>query len=242
RADNAKATDPLLPGGTPCRTVPADDDPGAATYRLPVVKGAGYTLLGSPTIVADLAATGENAQVVGRLWDVAPDGKQTLVAQSLYRPRTDNAPAQVFQLHPNAWRFAAGHVPKLELLGQSSPYGRPSNGVSAVTVSRLELRLPVRETPDGKVIASPATPVLPPDTDELHGCALAARTDCQTTTGPRTARVAIGVGRRGVQDRLAWRGENRGAGAPARPGGPAAAARHSPLGCGRRRRLPPGAR
>src|SRR5262249_28217185 len=86
---NATATDPLLPGATPCRTVPADDDPGAATYRLHAAKGDGYTLLGSPTVIADLAATGENAQVVARLWDVAPDGMQTLVAQSLYRPRTD---------------------------------------------------------------------------------------------------------------------------------------------------------
>ena len=220
--DNAKATDPLLAGGTPCRTVPAADDAGAATYRLPVVKGDGYTLLGAPTIIADLASTGEGAQVVGRLWDVAPDGNQTLVAQSVYRPRTDNAPGQVFQLHANGWRFATGHVPKLELLGQSAGYVRPSNGVFTVTVSRLELRLPVRETPDGKTIESPAAKVLPPEGPELHGCTLAARTDCRTTGAPRAARIAIGVGPRAAQGRLGWRWKTTGATTPAGLGDPTA--------------------
>jgi len=53
----------------------------------------------------------------------------------------------VFQLHPGAWHFATGHVPKLELLGQDSPYLRPSNGVFSISVSNLALRLPVHEVP-----------------------------------------------------------------------------------------------
>ena len=84
----------------PCRTVSADDDPNAATYRLPVASGDGYTLFGAPTVIAVLAATGPNAQVVARLWDVAADGMQTLVTHTLYRPRTDNRGPQVFQLQP----------------------------------------------------------------------------------------------------------------------------------------------
>src|SRR5262249_54995664 len=96
KAANAVATDPLS-GNDPCRTVPGDDDPNAATYRLPAATGDGYTLLGSPTIITTLAVTGANAQIVGRLWDVAPDGTQALVAQALYRPRTDNRSPQVFQ-------------------------------------------------------------------------------------------------------------------------------------------------
>jgi hypothetical protein len=54
----------------------------------------------------------------------------------------------VFQLHPGAWRFAAGHVPKLELLGQDAPYARPSNGQFQIRVSNLQLRLPVHERPN----------------------------------------------------------------------------------------------
>src|SRR4029450_4139445 len=100
-------------------------------------------------------------------------GMQTLVAQSVYRPRTDNRGPQVFQLHPNAWRFAAGHVPKLELLGQSAGYLRPSNGAFTVTVGALELRLPVHEAPSGKLPAPPEPAIAPPDATEPLGCDLA---------------------------------------------------------------------
>jgi predicted acyl esterase len=218
-AANAAATDPLNVGLGPCRTVPAADDPAAATYRLPAAKDDGYTLLGAPTVIADLAVTGANAQVVARLWDVAPDDTQTLVAQSVYRPRTDNRGPQVFQLHPNGWRFAAGHAPKLELLGQSAPYVRASNGVFTVTVSSLELRLPVAEAPGGKVVKAPADRVLPPADAEPVGCALAPRTGC-TPAAPRAATVAIGVGPRGALDRIDWRWTSP---APAAFGDPTAA-------------------
>ncbi|HWD11566.1 MAG TPA: hypothetical protein VG366_06960, partial [Solirubrobacteraceae bacterium] len=69
---------------------------------------------------------------------------------------------QVFQLHPGAWHFAAGHVPKLELLGQDSPYARTSNGQFSISVSGLQLRLPVHEQPGSSpVVSSPRPPVKP---------------------------------------------------------------------------------
>jgi hypothetical protein len=199
--ETARATDPLNVIG-PCRTSAATDDEAAATYRLPQATGDGYTLLGSPTVIAQLAASGPNAQVVGRLWDVAPDGTQTLVAQGVYRPRSDNRGRQVFQLHPNAWRFAAGHVPKLELLGQSAGYLRPSNGAFTVTVSDLELRLPVREAPGGKVVQEPAPPVLPHPEVEPIGCALAPRTDCRPAVAAARVSLTLAAGRK---PRLDWR-------------------------------------
>jgi hypothetical protein len=71
------------------------------------------------------------------------------VARGLYRIDS-NAPdgLQVFQLYPAAWHFAAGHIPKLELLGQDAgpapaDYARPSNGVFSISVSNLRLQLPV---------------------------------------------------------------------------------------------------
>ena len=83
----------------------------------------------------------------GRLWDVAPDGSsQTLVARGLFRP--SGSGRYVWQLNANGWRFAAGHVPKLELLGEDPPYARPSNGSFTIDVTRLQLRLPVRNAPD----------------------------------------------------------------------------------------------
>jgi hypothetical protein len=151
------AIDPIGGQGA-CATTSAADEPGTANYRLPAATGAGYTLLGSPTVVADLKVTGTFPALAERLWDVGPDGRQTPVARGLYRPSGDGR--VVFQLHPGAWRFAAGHVPKLQLLARDTPYSRASNGTFAVAVSNLELRVPVHDAPGGQVVR-PAAPVLP---------------------------------------------------------------------------------
>jgi dienelactone hydrolase len=161
------AIDPASGGGNACVTTPSEDAPGTASYRLPAAHGEGYTLLGAPTIVAELGLTGEQdtAQVAARLWDVAPDGgSQTLVARGLFRPSGKGT--EVFQLHPNGWRFAEGHVPRLELVGNDAPYARASNASYSVDVRRLELRLPVREQPDcGTVL--PRAPFVVPEGQRL---------------------------------------------------------------------------
>jgi hypothetical protein len=155
--------DPVAGGGA-CATASADDLPGVATYRLPAASGNGYTLMGSPTVVATIGSPVANSALAARLLDVAPDGTETLVARQLYRPVAGTA-RQVFQLHPSGHLFAPGHVAKLELLprdaGGSSlnSYGRPANGQGDITVSRLDLRLPVLEGPGeagGQVGATPA--------------------------------------------------------------------------------------
>ncbi|MDX6583508.1 MAG: type transport system ATP-binding protein [Solirubrobacterales bacterium] len=151
--------DPIAGGGA-CATASGTDQPGVATYRLDPAPAAGYTLMGAPTVVASVAATTPTSQVAARLLDVAPNGDETLVARSLYRPTGE--PKQVFQLHPNGWHFDQGHIPKLELLPADSPYGRASNGQGQVTVSDLELRLPVLESPGTGPAKSPAAKVLPP--------------------------------------------------------------------------------
>jgi predicted acyl esterase len=159
-----RAFDPIAGGGA-CATASASDQPGVATYRLPAASGSGYTLMGSPTVVADINSVGPTSQIAARLLDVAPDGTGTLVARALYRPDVNSglsATRQVFQLHPNGWKFDPGHVAKLELLPNDVPYGRLSNGQLPVTVSNLQLRLPVLESPNGAAIASPAPKVVPP--------------------------------------------------------------------------------
>ena len=145
----SRPIDPLGGGGA-CASTPAADEADTATYRLPAATGQGYTLLGSPVLSARFAVTGRDPALAARLWDVAPDGAtQTLVARALYRPRPGKH--QVFQLHPNGWQFAAGHVPKLELVGKDSAYGRPSNFDWSIKVSALKFRLPVRDKPGGAV-------------------------------------------------------------------------------------------
>jgi predicted acyl esterase len=155
------AIDPVGGGGDACARTDAADQAGTATYRLPRSKG--YTLLGAPTILAHLKISGSTAaaQVAGRLWDVAPDGQQTLVARGEYRP-TGATRGEVWQLHANGWRFARGHVPKLELLGASPPSSRKSNGEFEITVTKLSLRLPVRERPNRRGVRRQAALVRPP--------------------------------------------------------------------------------
>lgn len=151
------AFNPIAAGA--CATTPDTPQPGTATYRMRARRP--FTLLGAPTVIARFRTRGATSQVAARLLDVGPDGRQTLVARGLWRPRAGKGAArQVFQLHPGAWRFAAGHTVKLELLPDDAPYGRPSDGQRDVTVSQLELRLPTRDRPGGKVKA-PAAKVVP---------------------------------------------------------------------------------
>jgi hypothetical protein len=197
--DTAAELMPLL--GGPCRTVPAEDDPGAATWTFPAAQGAGYTLMGSPRVVARLTVVGsEFAQVASRLWDVAPDGTQSLVTHDFYRPRRDGAEPQVFELHPNGWHFAAGHAPKLELLGQSDPTGQPSTGEFSVAVSGLELRLPVLENPDGGAISEPLALV-----EATPDCPVAPLEACTEATGG--ARLKLQEKSSGDRFKFQWKGD-----------------------------------
>jgi dienelactone hydrolase len=139
------AIDPVSGGGDGCVQTASSDAPGTATYRLPPATGAGYTLLGAPEIRANLAVSGappSDAQVDARLWDVE-GGSQRLVARGTLRP--SGGATDTWELHANGWRFAAGHVAKLELLSSDPPYARPSNVAFTVGVSGLELRLPTLE-------------------------------------------------------------------------------------------------
>jgi len=69
----------------------------------------------------------------------------------------------VFQLHPNGYEFAEGHIPKLELLPADVPYSRPTNGQAPVTVEKLKLRLPVLQKQGARegLVRRPAKKVIP---------------------------------------------------------------------------------
>jgi hypothetical protein len=160
-----QAVDPIAGGGNACATTPSGNLGGTATYRFPAAAGNGYTLLGAPTITGRFAVTGppDTAEIAERLWDVAPNGgPQTLVARGVYRPNGDGS-TEVFQLHPNAWRFAPGHQAKLELLGNDAPYVRASNGTFSIAATNVVVKLPAHDNPgaaNGQVLA-PSAPFVP---------------------------------------------------------------------------------
>jgi hypothetical protein len=173
-SDQAGTTFDPIGGGGACATAPGADQAGTASYRMSPAPAGGFTLMGSPTVVADINSPGSTSQLAARLLDVDPStGNERLVGRGLYRPEINSgteATRQVFQLHPNGWKFDAGHIAKLELLPADQPYGRDSNGQAPVTVSNLELRLPVLELPGahGDLVGAPAPKVVPEGYDLAH--------------------------------------------------------------------------
>jgi hypothetical protein len=167
RVDSAAAQTVTAPGTAPsnaftsgdvCTTTSSADNASAATYKT-VPATSAYTLAGSPTVVANITAAA-NDMVAARLYDV--DGaNQRLIARGVVRPLSGR---QVFQLHPQAWTVQPGHVLKLELLAQDAQYLRTPTGQGSVTVSDLQLRLPVVNQPGdlgGVTVSAPAAKVLP---------------------------------------------------------------------------------
>ena len=164
----AKRFDPVTGGGS-CVQVEQKTEEGTVEYVFPPTPGKGFSLLGSTTMIADFTLPGDTSQVAARLLDVAPDGTERLVARGLWRPATGGPTKQVFQLHPNGWRFEESHVPVLQLLAKDAggdefnSYGRASNNQQTVTVENADIRLPTAERP-GAVkgyITSPASKFVP---------------------------------------------------------------------------------
>jgi hypothetical protein len=161
-----------LTSSNPCTSVAGAKEPGTANYELTPAPVGGYTVMGSTTVVAKISLPGTNSQIAARLVDVSPDGTtKTLVSRGLWRP--ENSGFQVFQLFANGWEVEEDHVLRLELLprdsasttpgGFLSNYGRPSNGQEQATISKVDLRVPVLETPGslGGLVDAPAPKVLP---------------------------------------------------------------------------------
>jgi predicted acyl esterase len=204
----ASVFDPIVGpklGKNVCSSVPAADAPRTVNYRLGAAPAGGFTLMGAPTILADVKAPSPNSEIAARLVDVSPEGTETLIARGLYRP-TGGSQEMVFQLHPQGYHFAAGHVAKLELLPSDFPYGRFSNLQTNVAVSDLELRLPVMEQPGslGGLVQTPQAKVVP------AGYQLAAEFATKTnggsgggTTPPSTPRApVIKIGAGGIAGKL----------------------------------------
>jgi predicted acyl esterase len=133
--------DPI--GGTSdsCKTIGVTNEANTATYRHPVNRG--FTMLGRPTVRAQVQTTGNFGQVAARLWDLMPNGQQRLVDRGVYALNNNQSGRIVFQLHGNGYRFGQGHTVALQLLGRDAPYYQASNGVFSVQVSNLSVTLPL---------------------------------------------------------------------------------------------------
>jgi hypothetical protein len=156
--------DPIVGTKSPCTTLPEElvANEHAVEYSTDPIPAGGVTLMGSPTIIAEVESPSPNSEIAARLLDVSPEGEDRLIARGVYRPE-GGVKQMVFQLHPQAYLVPAGDEIELELLPSDYPYMRFSNLQANVTVSNLELRLPVNEQPGslGGLVQAPAPKVVP---------------------------------------------------------------------------------
>jgi predicted acyl esterase len=132
--------DPIAGTSDSCKTIDIVNEGNSATYRYRF--DGPFTMLGRPTVRAQIQTTGQFGEIAARLWDLMPDGQQRLIDRGVYALRDNQSGRITFQLHGNGYRFAQGHRVALQLLGRDSPYYQASNGTFTVQVSNLSVTLP----------------------------------------------------------------------------------------------------
>lgn len=189
--------------GTDCGSVPANPDSQRAVItRSDPAPAGGYTIAGSPTVLADWSLLGSNDQVAVRLVDLASENATsgTLVARGTWRPIVgDGAPIQAFQLHPNAWKVEEGHVLALQMLPSDAIYTRqnPNAGgtdtqQNPVGVSNIEVRLPVNDEPGSSPAVGQPADKLVPEGYELSDDYAPAETRINASVKPKRKAVKRG--------------------------------------------------
>jgi pimeloyl-ACP methyl ester carboxylesterase len=131
--------DPIAGTSDACKAVKTELEPDTANYTL---TSPGFTLLGLPTVTANIKTIGPFGEIAARLWDVMPSGEQRLITRGVYRLNENQTGTITFQLHGNGYEFPSGDTVKLQLLGRDAPYYRASNGSFSVEVTSLTLSLP----------------------------------------------------------------------------------------------------
>ena len=146
----ATAADPVVAStlrGRGCITTTLPSGAGVATYSAPVERS--MTLIGLPRLRLRYRALASDIQLNSRLWDVSPDGTQTLVTRGAYRALRPAAGGDTadYELFGNAWTFEPGHRLLLEVTQDDSTYLRADNFLSSATIDGAQLTLPLRKAP-----------------------------------------------------------------------------------------------
>lgn len=158
--------DPIANSGCPAVTAGTPSDSSQAIYTFPVAST--FTMVGGPVVNATASLSGASAELAARLYDVDPSGKSWLVGRTVVRldegasPTTANALGP-FELWPNAWQFCSGHSIKLELTQVDSPTWRLDNEPSSMSLSGMQLSLPVIPRTSCTTLGSalPESPIVP---------------------------------------------------------------------------------
>ena len=98
-------------------------------------------LAGAPRLRFSFTTTATDITFTPRLWDVAPDGTQTLITRGAWRAFGSGSVDT--ELFGASWRFAAGHQLRVEVGQVDAPYFRPDNFASSALLNGVRLDLPV---------------------------------------------------------------------------------------------------
>lgn len=134
----------IASGVDTCKTYSSIPSLNTAVFTGPVRTRA-FTLAGMPKVTLNIATLGQNGQLDARLWDVDSSGHEILISRGEYRLTPNQSGQVTFQLDGNAFTFAAGHAPRLEVLSSDAPFLRPSNGIFSVSISKAQVWLPTVE-------------------------------------------------------------------------------------------------
>jgi fermentation-respiration switch protein FrsA (DUF1100 family) len=135
----AKEFDPIAGTSDSCKTIAQTKEPNTATYQHSFTSP--MTMMGLPTVRANIKTTGKFGQIDARLWDIS-GGQQRLISRGVYSLKNNQTGRIAFQLHGNGWRFAKGDVAELQLLGKDAPYYQAGTRPFTVKVSDLRVSLP----------------------------------------------------------------------------------------------------
>ncbi len=138
-----------------CDPLPATPEPGTATYQ--VAAGPhGLHVLGGAIVRATLTITGNDPELIGRLWDVAPGGEtRQIVELGACAPRVPARPGRHtavtervrFELPPNDYVVAPDHRLELELVGSTAGFFLPSTSTFSIRVTNLRATVPLAWRP-----------------------------------------------------------------------------------------------
>ncbi|HEV3001616.1 MAG TPA: CocE/NonD family hydrolase C-terminal non-catalytic domain-containing protein [Solirubrobacteraceae bacterium] len=193
RNDHATQADPVVnavSNGGSCPNATTAPPEGTAAWQTEPLDEAA-TMIGLGRVTYRYSATTTDPatlQLNTRLYDVAPDGRATMVDRGVRR--LPAATGEVtYALHGQAWRFERGHAIRIEATQDDDPYVRRSTTPSSIDVARAELRLPVRER---GVAVRPGAPV---QTARSRRCRPPALERARARPAGRGLRFAIPRGR-----------------------------------------------
>jgi predicted acyl esterase len=142
-----------FPQDVPSVFVPGD----VAVYEVPVAElsgGAPLLLAGEPAItftINQVAPTGYRVQLNVRMFELRPDGSKTIITRGTYTVESDNPPLPVnretvtIPTYGNMYELQPDGILRLEITNVDSPYIAPSKVPSVSLVTKVKMRLPIRQ-------------------------------------------------------------------------------------------------